>query len=1093
MADAQDTETNINNDEVPVAETTAWDAQSTIRTKEEKNEINAKTGEISEGDGTSPNLHTGTRDDGETAASSSFDEGSAGLFSNEHDAPTETVDAGAADAASQDDHDNAQDAALNQTTASLDMDAASDASDETETTAGASVVTPPEAASTQEQTASASPDQTAPEPAAPQETSTTTDTADTTDTAASTLDVQNDDPSQDDQTTQDTAASPTSTAEETNDPALNAGDDTLSEASPAETVDAGAADAASQDDHDNAQDAPLQETLVPDSLDSAPPTLLLDPDRPEMPLDAPVPGDTVALVVTLAGEAYKGNPDYEIVVDGEVVSTGSVDWSRETTSEGRYQTGDEIDWRDVSIDLVMPEGGFGQVEVRFPNDAYQADIGDRNLLVDKISLNGFEMEAEADETAYQGGNYADGASAERMPWSGTLEFDTSSVFENAEPLEAPEGAYILEGDAGAVIGTLSLDETSLENGSEVTVSDDRFEVIDGKLKLRDDIMLDFEAEPSLVLDVSITNAQGQVSSSQFEVAVANDPNYDTSVVTGTLETKFQAKYFDVSTSIKTLDDIGWDGASTFEESIDTIDYTKSSDSFWEGGSENTFGAQITGQIDVPEDGTFTFTLGADDGAVLYIDGVPIIDNDGLHAFKEESVDIQLEPGAHAIEVRYFENYGQAGLKLEWDGPGVDGPTLLTPAPADSLNGIEGVPLVFEVDLNLTESLETVQLDGLPAGTIISAGDQITTVGEDPVDLDNWDLSQISVTPPIGFTGSISAEITAEDVHGKRAAVDLEVDVQEAPIDLASAGVKAGFHVEFFEEDHKLTRMSDVDFDAEPAAEGIYSTLEFEKSSGSFHEDVAKDRFAVRATGDFEVEEGGVYDFQVGADDGAVLFINGVEVVENDGLHGFRDREGSVELEPGTHEIELRYFENTGKAGLNLQFKGPDTDGAYEPVEASSELAANADGQLSFAVDLGGLNDVSSVSLSGLPTGTWISAGDQNALVTDETTDITDWDLDALAIDVPEGFSADVEVQLDATGTLFNGAQKTLSQSFTIENQGTEEGSGIENEIEWPDEGPSAWDQNTSDTQEHEFDLSETNIDIEEQQTEVEYAHSSIDF
>jgi hypothetical protein len=44
--------------------------------------------------------------------------------------------------------------------------------------------------------------------------------------------------------------------------------------------------------------------------------------------------------------------------------------------------------------------------------------------------------------------------------------------------------------------------------SRFTVSDDRFEVVDGQLKLKDGISLDHEGEPSLTISVTATDSAG---------------------------------------------------------------------------------------------------------------------------------------------------------------------------------------------------------------------------------------------------------------------------------------------------------------------------------------------------------------------------------------------------------------------------------------------------------------------------------------------------------------------------------------------------------------------------------------------------------
>ena len=90
--------------------------------------------------------------------------------------------------------------------------------------------------------------------------------------------------------------------------------------------------------------------------------------------------------------------------------------------------------------------------------------------------------------------------------------------------DAPTGAVIdnasvTENDSGAVIGTLS--GIDIDNGDthSFTVSDARFEVVAGQLKLIDGISLDFEVEPSVTLQVTTTDAAGLSVVSDLTVAV----------------------------------------------------------------------------------------------------------------------------------------------------------------------------------------------------------------------------------------------------------------------------------------------------------------------------------------------------------------------------------------------------------------------------------------------------------------------------------------------------------------------------------------------------------------------------------------------
>ncbi|MDQ8189346.1 c-type cytochrome [Roseibacillus persicicus] len=80
----------------------------------------------------------------------------------------------------------------------------------------------------------------------------------------------------------------------------------------------------------------------------------------------------------------------------------------------------------------------------------------------------------------------------------------------------------------------------------------------------------------------------------------------------------------------------------------------------------------------------------------------------------------------------------------------------------------------------------------------------------------------------------------------------------------------------------------------------------------------KDHFAVVWEGEFNVENGGDYTFQLDSDDGARLFVNGEKVTEVKGIGAMgRTREGRVLLEPGVSKIRLEYFEYKGEEGIAL--------------------------------------------------------------------------------------------------------------------------------------------------------------------------------
>jgi hypothetical protein len=83
--------------------------------------------------------------------------------------------------------------------------------------------------------------------------------------------------------------------------------------------------------------------------------------------------------------------------------------------------------------------------------------------------------------------------------------------------------------------------------------------------------------------------------------------------------------------------------------------------------KNNFGHVFKGMIYIEKRGTYEFQTTSDDGSRLFINGFPVVDNDGLHGRKTISGDIVLKKGLQKFEVQYFERGGQESLDVKWKG------------------------------------------------------------------------------------------------------------------------------------------------------------------------------------------------------------------------------------------------------------------------------------------------------------------------------------------------------------------------------------------------------------------------------------------
>lgn len=79
----------------------------------------------------------------------------------------------------------------------------------------------------------------------------------------------------------------------------------------------------------------------------------------------------------------------------------------------------------------------------------------------------------------------------------------------------------------------------------------------------------------------------------------------------------------------------------------------------------SFGLKFDGYIDVPETGVYSFFFTCDDGGVLYIDDIMVVDNDGQHSPVLKSGQAAMQKGLHPFRLDFLEGGGGYTLKLQY--------------------------------------------------------------------------------------------------------------------------------------------------------------------------------------------------------------------------------------------------------------------------------------------------------------------------------------------------------------------------------------------------------------------------------------------
>jgi len=130
---------------------------------------------------------------------------------------------------------------------------------------------------------------------------------------------------------------------------------------------------------------------------------------------------------------------------------------------------------------------------------------------------------------------------------------------------------------------------------------------------------------------------------------------------------------------------------------------------------------------------------------------------------------------------------------------------------------------------------------------------------------------------------------------------------------------------------------------EPVAEGQVSSFSLENRKRD-------NLYGFQFDGFLEIPVNGEYTFFLKSDDGSKLYINDVEVVDNDGTHAaWFEVPGQVALNAGVHSITVEFFERTGLDSLQVMWQGPGvgkqelTTDALIAVDSSTD---NIDQQIS---------------------------------------------------------------------------------------------------------------------------------------------------
>lgn len=155
--------------------------------------------------------------------------------------------------------------------------------------------------------------------------------------------------------------------------------------------------------------------------------------------------------------------------------------------------------------------------------------------------------------------------------------------------------------------------------------------------------------------------------------------------------------------------------------------------------------------------------------------------------------------------------------------------------------------------------------------------------------------------------------------------------------------RADFLIDIFQSTSTLNSWADAlaVIDDTPDFRGISNVVDFydgyQNERGifaghsTFPGDVG-DNFVMRASATFTLAEAASVTFAIGSDDGSMLSVNGANLITDQSpLHWYELRGAVIDLEAGTHSLELMFFEQFANAEVEFMYSLADVRQQFDPV------------------------------------------------------------------------------------------------------------------------------------------------------------------
>lgn len=215
------------------------------------------------------------------------------------------------------------------------------------------------------------------------------------------------------------------------------------------------------------------------------------------------------------------------------------------------------------------------------------------------------------------------------------------------------------------------------------------------------------------------------------------------------------------------------------------------------------------------------------------------------------------------------------------------------------------------DQNLTLPTNAITLKGAASDSdgFIASFTWVKISGPS-VSMGNSSSKDLALTKLVA--GKYTFKLSVKDNKGASASDEVSVVVQNQVAESKPEG-KSGLNYSYYEGNwKKLPNFKTL----QPKKTGKVENVTLQPKQRNDH-------YAFTFDGFIEIAKAGSYTFYTSSDDGSKLYINGKEIVNNDGLHATTEKSGRIELVKGTHAITIAFFEADRGEMLAVSYAGPD--------------------------------------------------------------------------------------------------------------------------------------------------------------------------